>query len=654
MRWRLVSLSLLSLLVTLFMVAATYGIGGRPWFGWWDSNALRAAPYTVRIVEPRPGGATERAGIRAEDRIDLREQSLATRIAVVSQLSATYPTIVTVERGGNRSTHTVIGSTSWEGAVQWKLPAQVFASLATLWFGGCALLLALRQWSRRDAQLLILSLICITALELDPRYAVLPSAPLRLVFFVVAHTCSAIAPLLLLRLSARSGRPSRLRSALTFAAIAGVGIGFLADIIAAIGLATLWFDPLPFIYRVSPLRELIAVVAYALVTLAAIVSVRATPAGERPRAAWLLLPLPMALFAKSITQTIAVFITSWFVNVAVIGLSNAILLTSAGLVTYALLKRRVLDFEFVLSRTVVVATVSLIVVASFILLEFVLNTVLTGVSHATGLVANAALALVLGLSLNPIHRHVDEVVERVFFHKRLEDERALVEFGREAAFVTTEGALLDRAIESLRDHTDARSAAIFVDGTGHLTPARSFGDGILAEIDENDAAVLALKARHVPIDPHRYASALRGALALPMLARGRLCGIVLLGERTGGEAYAPDEIAALSSMSQGVGSPSMCFPRPTPQRRSQTPCARSLRRCARSSTRSLRRCAPGRLESLDGVPHRVHAGDLVDRQRVLGIEATLVAARTAGRLAGTLSAQNLEGALFTAQDVAFA
>ena len=39
-----------------------------------------------------------------------------------------------------------------------------------------------------------------------------------------------------------------------------------------------------------------------------------------------------------------------------------------------------------------------------------------------------------------------------------------------------------------------------------------------------------------------------------MLARGRLCGIVLLGERTGGEAYAPDEITALSSMSQGVGS----------------------------------------------------------------------------------------------------
>jgi hypothetical protein len=39
-----------------------------------------------------------------------------------------------------------------------------------------------------------------------------------------------------------------------------------------------------------------------------------------------------------------------------------------------------------------------------------------------------------------------------------------------------------------------------------------------------------------------------------MLARGRLLGIVMLGERTGGESYAPDEIEALSQMTHGIGS----------------------------------------------------------------------------------------------------
>jgi GAF domain-containing protein len=161
---------------------------------------------------------------------------------------------------------------------------------------------------------------------------------------------------------------------------------------------------------------------------------------------------------------------------------------------------------------------------------------------------------VLGLTLSPLHRHVDETVDRVLFHKRHEDERALVEFGREAAFVTTPSALLDGTIANLEHHTDARSAAIFLDGNGRYAPMRSFGEAAPPAIDENDAAVLALKARHIPIDPHRYRSGLDGALALPMLARGRLLGIVVLGERTGGEAYAPDEIEALSQMTDGIGS----------------------------------------------------------------------------------------------------
>jgi hypothetical protein len=39
-----------------------------------------------------------------------------------------------------------------------------------------------------------------------------------------------------------------------------------------------------------------------------------------------------------------------------------------------------------------------------------------------------------------------------------------------------------------------------------------------------------------------------------MVSRGRLLGVLLLGERVGGEAYAPDEVEALSQFAHGVGS----------------------------------------------------------------------------------------------------
>jgi len=299
----------------------------------------------------------------------------------------------------------------------------------------------------------------------------------------------------------------------------------------------------------------IGIVSGLLVVLTAAAAVASTPVTGRPRAAWTLLPIPLALLVEMGFGSYGPVVvgTSWFAQVGVAAIVNAMWLLGAAIVTYALLKRRVLDFEFVLSRALVVGTVSAIVVASFILLEWLLGTVLAGVSHATGLIANAALALVLGLSLNPIHKRIDAVIETVFFRKRHEDERALLDFSKEAAYVTDRDALLDQAIEKLARHTDARDAVILLETNAGFVTARSLGNETVHAVDENDPAILALKTWHKPIDPHHYSGGVPGALAAPMLARGRLLGVVVLGERTGGEAYAPDEIEALAQFAHGVG-----------------------------------------------------------------------------------------------------
>jgi hypothetical protein len=92
--------------------------------------------------------------------------------------------------------------------------------------------------------------------------------------------------------------------------------------------------------------------------------------------------------------------------------------------------------------------------------------VLSGVSHLTGLVANAALALVLGVSMSYIQKRVDAFVDTVFFRKRHDDERALLDFSKEAAYVTEANELLDQAIERVQRHTDARSGVLLLDGSG--------------------------------------------------------------------------------------------------------------------------------------------------------------------------------------------
>lgn len=553
-KWGLLALCGLMLVMTAAQIFDLFGFGARPWFGWWDSNVSRVQPYVLAIMQPRPGGASARAGLRDGDLIDLREQTPQSRQAIAYQLNAEYPTRLVVHRGTSVREVTVLGSTSLEGAPLWKLPPVVARFLSALFLTLCATVIALRRSEERVPRTLALVFLFTGGTMFDPTLFVVPNVPVAVALFVFSRLCAVAASVLLVKLSAGFGARAAWRTALERGAYGVIAVGFAMDVASAIGLTTLRIDPLPFTFRIGVLRSAVAVAGYLAVVLAAGVAVSRTAVGERARAAWLLLPLPIALLTSTIVSTLATVIYSWFANVAVSGLDNTMRLVGALIVTYALLKRRVLDVEFVLGRTVVVATVSLIVVAAFILLEWMLGTVLTDASHAEGLVANAALALGLGLSLRFIHKRVDAAVDSILFRKRHEDERALLEFSKEAAYVTDPEALLDLTIENVRRHTDARSASLLLARENAYDAVRSFGEHVSSIVGENDAAILSLKTWHRPIDPHHCASALNGALALPMLARGRLIGVLLLGERAGGEAYAPDEVESLSQLAYGVGS----------------------------------------------------------------------------------------------------
>ena len=88
-KWLLLGLCTLALFAVLSEFGDLTGVGGNPWYGFWDDTfASTSQPYVVSIFQPRPGGATDQAGLRDGDRVDLREQSLDSRVAVLWQLVA--------------------------------------------------------------------------------------------------------------------------------------------------------------------------------------------------------------------------------------------------------------------------------------------------------------------------------------------------------------------------------------------------------------------------------------------------------------------------------------------------------------------------------------------------------------------------------------
>ena len=555
-KWVLLALTVLFGIVAVARIVNAFGAGSPPWFGWWDVTFYsRGRPYFIALDAPPAGGASATAGLHAGDTIDLRQQTLEARLKLVTQPMAGVPVPVVAHRGTTTLKVNIVPTDIYQVDPAVKIPGNVPPLLASLWLFGCALLIAIRRADTVEARLLAFVLM---AEGLAAGYPLpVPSAAVSIAIPVAQASMWAVWAALLVGLSARFGERTIVRRVVESVTYVFAGLGLLYDALFLFGLMTLRIDPLRFgqFGVASPLNAILRVLTVLAVIATVSAAVASTRPSERPRVGWLLFPMPIAaiggiLFAVVLPN----FAHTWTLYALEDSLSAVCILVGAWAVTYALLKRRVLDFEFVIGRTVVVAMVSLIVVAAFTLLEWLLGTFLSGVDKAASLVANAALALVLGLSLRFIHRRVDAFVEATLFRKRHEDERALLDFSKEAAYMTDPDALLDQAIAHVRKHTDARSGALYLDGEGAYRPVRSFGNASVESVDENDGAIVALKTWRKPLDPHRCATSLQGALAVPMLGRGRLVGLLLVGERAGGEAYATDEVEALSQFAHGVGS----------------------------------------------------------------------------------------------------
>jgi hypothetical protein len=552
-KWLLLAACALAFAVLCSALIDNFGLGGKPWAGWWNSlTAMTDQPFVVQIVGTTNDGATARAGIRDGDRIDLRDLNRYARGALLVRSRTTKTTNLVIRRDGRIFTTQLHASTIYQGNEAVNLPEVVLLFLACYLAFGCACVIAARRSQMREGRYLCLTLLAIAGTCIGPGWLSVPNGTLGALNYLTSGVLQTAQPLLLVALAAKFGIRSAWRVAVEVAAIAACTLTLAGYLAATIGLLNLSIKPIPFV--LGTFWQVLGVCIFAIAVIAAVLATASTARAERARAVWLLLPLPIALFASALVAGLPWLGTSWMARQGLDITSNAMLLTGALAVTFALLKRRVLDFNFIVSRTLTVATVSLIVVAAFVLLEWLLGSVVAGISHTTGLIANGALALVLGLSLNYIHKGVDDFIDALFFRKRREDERALRDFSSEAAYVTDSDALFNEAIEKIEDHTDARSAALLLDGDGAYTATRSFGTSVALKVSENDGAILALKTWRAPLDPHRYSTALQGALALPMVSRWRLLGVLLLGERVGGEAYAPDEVEALSQFAHGVGS----------------------------------------------------------------------------------------------------
>jgi hypothetical protein len=536
--WRAFLLSMCAIAACLAAVNL-YGLFSGPGSGsivgqWGDTIAAGSLPYHLAVRSIDPGNGADRAGLRAGDLIDLRQNSPLERFWLFGQPPVGRPVAIVAQRGNSVRHATIVPQTT---------TATRRALFTPVWFGyiWIALFAAAIAWRRSDnVQMRTLCLLLVTyAIWENTREHIITSSSLWVLASAATANVFGALTAAFWASCAGSFGPSQspARRAAQWICYGFVAISIAVGLLKVFGIVTLWVDPVAFYTAVAGLPFVLACVAAVVCTVFA---VAATQGPDQQRAIWSLVPggaLVVVGFGAEYSQGI---LTSYDLALGVYYLASAVNVLTPMILTYVALNRRLLDIGFVLNRAAVFAIVSTGLISAFVVVEWAANAWLS-TNRTTSAVVGMIAALAIGLSIRYVHQFVDRFVDRVLFRKRYESEAALRRFAHEAGFITDRATLIDRAVSTVETSTGADVSILMLD------------DGS-SDVDENDPALVSMRAWHRPVDLELVpGSALRGQFAFPMMARGQLVGALICGSKSDSEVYAPDESEALQHVADGVG-----------------------------------------------------------------------------------------------------
>ena len=281
---------------------------------------------------------------------------------------------------------------------------------------------------------------------------------------------------------------------------------------------------------------------------------------ERQRIRWIVVSFGVALCAEVAAYIINNFFGAWpFWVHASLELAIAVFPLSVG---YAVIKYRLLDVSFVVSRALVYTVLTALLVGAFSLVDWFF----TGYLNTTrlGTVAEVAVVLAFGFWFNGLHKRVDALVDATFFRQR---HRAEIRLARDATalpLASSSGAITHFLVDEPVAAMSLASAAVFRrNGQGLFSRdgSKGWGSADASCLDEVDEPILMLaQAEDGPLtlydDTWERAGIpdgpARPVVALPIIVRRDLVAIAFYGSHTHGEALDPDEIRALAGLATGA------------------------------------------------------------------------------------------------------
>lgn len=273
---------------------------------------------------------------------------------------------------------------------------------------------------------------------------------------------------------------------------------------------------------------------------------------ERQQAAWIALSFVVAL-GGGVTYLLAGIVVpggAFWGDVAAL----AMIALPCGL-AYAILRHHLLDITFAIDQAVAysIATFALLVV--FTGMDFFAKSAFEkGQSQGQGqrtfanIIAAGAVLFIIKL----VHTRVNHYVRLALFRRRMERLAKLHAFAKDLRFFEEPAQLERELVQVLHETLDHCGCAYYLrNGTRLVRTAGT--DGTDESIDPNDAAILRVQSTGAVARVGELRSNLHADYAFPVIVRGGLGGVVLLGTGDSLRSYAPDEIAAIQDVVTTAG-----------------------------------------------------------------------------------------------------
>jgi hypothetical protein len=283
---------------------------------------------------------------------------------------------------------------------------------------------------------------------------------------------------------------------------------------------------------------------------------------ERARLSWVMLSALVAFGGKwfvDLLWELGFSSTDW-VLLSNVGYSLQILFVMA--VVYAVVKHRVIDVRFFLSRTLVFSILTLFLVLGLRTIDWFLTVIIAGERFAALLEFAAAVGM--GLILHGLQTRLEHFVSRWLFRSRYLAGQRLRRVCAGLVHAESMEPICDMIVNEPAEALNLASSAVFLrDESNWFSRRASFGwDGVdPRRISPDDPTILELKGSLDPLrlqDVHDdlfdgFDAERKPALALPIHARGRLRGVLFAGAHASGEELDRTEVALLGDVAAAAG-----------------------------------------------------------------------------------------------------